>query len=386
MNKNEKNKKLGYLEGLRGIAAVIVLLHHLQLAFAQNILNELRFYFEQITDSWLLATVMHAPINLFFNGELSVFIFWVMSAFVVSIKLFDKNSKKYLVQAISKRYFRLAIPVFFSTMFAYSAMKLGLMFNQELLGVVTSNPKAWVLSYYDFEPNFLLAVKAALLDVFINIDGDNYNSVFWTMFPEFLGSIICFIIFATFGRNKYRFHIYLLLGSVTFLLEYYWVITFIIGHTLCDLHYSKNKTQLHSLIQFLFKNIKINLIILFIALIIGGFYNYYAFLYVPTSGLILYLIVKTKPVQGFLQNRFFLWLGEISFSLYLIHIPIIFSFSCYTFLNLPFDQTINAILSSILTIILCLFIAHLFTRYIDKFAIRLANRIGKNISEHFLAK
>ena len=85
------------------------------------------------------------------DGEIAVYIFWLMSAYVISINLFRKNTRNYIKSVIAKRYFRLVIPVLGSVLFAYSILTFGGMHNQ-LLGVASGNE--WLGRFYMFEPNF----------------------------------------------------------------------------------------------------------------------------------------------------------------------------------------------------------------------------------------
>ncbi|MDN5202779.1 acyltransferase [Fulvivirgaceae bacterium BMA10] len=376
------SNKLKYLEGLRGLAAIVVMLRHLQLAFAENTLIDLKLFLENSYDSWLVSHVIHASINLFFNGELAVFIFWFLSAYVISIKLFTTNDNSYLTQAFSKRYIRLAIPVLASVLVAYCLILSGLMFNRELAFNEAGNINEWLAEYYDFTPNMVSAIKIGLWDTFFGSSGEDYNPVLWTMNPELYGSLFCFIIYSIFSHNKFRFYFYFAIAIGAFILTKYWLVTFILGHILCDAQFSKTHGSAYKAFLFFFKNERLNVFYFLCLLILGGFYNYFSFYYIPISALLVITILQTKKIQTFFESNYLVWLGKISFSLYLIHFPIICSFSCFIYLNLPFDRLGKTLIVVVLTIAVSLICAHFFTKYIDNFSKLSANKFGRLVGRN----
>lgn len=116
--------KLPYIEGLRGIAALMVVLGHLSLAFYPAILSG---SFSQIHTHYAIEfLVMSSPLNLIINGNLAICIFFILSSFVLSYKFFESPCYELILSAAIRRYFRLAIPVFFSILLAYIFMRLSL--------------------------------------------------------------------------------------------------------------------------------------------------------------------------------------------------------------------------------------------------------------------
>ena len=366
--------RLAHLEGLRGIAALMVLFNHLQLMLVEDGLNDLLFFLEKKTDSYVLSHIAHGILNVLFNGEFAIYIFWFLSAYVISIKLFTKDDKSYQIRAFTKRYFRLAVPVIASVLFAYILLGLGFMYNQKIYGPESGT---WVAEYYLFDPNIFVALKSGLWNTFFNPGGSvTYNAVLWTMNPELYGSMFIFLLYGIIGNNQNRFLFYLSIAVGTFFLAKYWMLTFILGFSLCDLNYSRLSTRIHTIQSQLLKNQKINTILFVALVILGGFPNYYGFFYVGISGLIVFVILKTDRLQTFFQYRLFVWLGRISFGLYLIHLPIICSFSCFLYVFLTLDYVPKIIVVFTLSTALSLFLAHWFAKFVDQFAIRLSNQIG----------
>ena len=96
--------KIKYLEGLRGIAAIIVVFCHLR--------NTCFFEYQQYLNSLIKQSPLHIVFKTFLiksieklvDGNISVWIFWVLSSYVISIQFFKQNNEynKILISSFSK--------------------------------------------------------------------------------------------------------------------------------------------------------------------------------------------------------------------------------------------------------------------------------------------
>ena len=127
------NSKLNYLEGIRGIAALIVVVWHYVLYFYPPLANtgEMSFkeFFSYTNNEQMLMLVAETPLCLFFHGQASVRLFFVLSAFVLTYKFFKTKNYEYLSAGAIKRYFRLLGPVVFSLFITLIFIKLSLVAN-----------------------------------------------------------------------------------------------------------------------------------------------------------------------------------------------------------------------------------------------------------------
>jgi peptidoglycan/LPS O-acetylase OafA/YrhL len=86
------------------------------------------------------------------------------------------------------------------------------------------------------------------------------------------------------------------------------------------------------------------------------------------AGLVL-LAAYWPPARALLRTGFFRWLGRVSFSVYLVHVPIIDA------LDALFGSASPAV-RILLSLILALGVAELFSRFVEQPAHRLAKRVG----------
>ncbi len=80
----DRKQRLDYLDGIRGVAAFIVVIYHFVCAYVPSIATD------QYTKPLLLADT---PVNLFYNGPFAVIIFFTLSGFVVTNSAAGKADK-----------------------------------------------------------------------------------------------------------------------------------------------------------------------------------------------------------------------------------------------------------------------------------------------------
>lgn len=385
-------KKYLHFEGLRGLAALVVFLAHFRLIFYQNIDAEILTAIGFTNQS----SVRFASnlLKILYDGTLPVFIFWFMSAFVISIKLFDpvKNiNNTYLIEASVKRYFRLAIPVFVTSLICFFLLKTKQFYNIQLADY--SGPayqKEWLKKWYQFDESFFSFLKTTLVDVFASANS-NYNMVLWTMSPELLGSLLCFGLFAVLGKNKNRFIIYIAALIFMFFagiheLNYFSYFVFICGIMWCDVLHSSDQALLKNEVGKIITSKILPIILLLLGFGITGSSElthnihpaiFYFFDY-PVKAIGITLLISNS---GLLKKVFSIkpltFLGKISFALYLLHIPIMFSIGAYIFIYAGIDPLYKVgVLFFILTAMI-LSLSYLFEIIVDKWAINVSDKIGK---------
>jgi peptidoglycan/LPS O-acetylase OafA/YrhL len=83
--------------------------------------------------------------------------------------------------------------------------------------------------------------------------------------------------------------------------------------------------------------------------------------------------------RSWLEGKIILWLGQISFSLYLVHFPILFTgtFIVFKALSAHLSYGFAALSTSVIMIPITFATAHYFEKYIDRGAIAISRHIGK---------
>ena len=100
--------------------------------------------------------------------------------------------------------------------------------------------------------------------------------------------------------------------------------------------------------------------------------------------LIVYSILMSPKLSALLDHKFFIWLGKLSFSVYLLHLLMIY-LVCVPVLNLclswGYGYVVSVVLASLICLLATLGVAEVYSRYIDQLAIQLSNRLAKIILE-----
>lgn len=367
-----KNNKIAYFDGLRGLAALIVVIAH----FIQLFYPALFSLDAQLVHNMVELEISKTPFNILYNGNLSVCIFFVLSGFVLSYRFFETKQSKVIISSAIRRYFRLALPVSVSVLFVYILLLFDSFYLKNILEYTFTQLNT---DYSKFSTNFFVMSKIALFDTLFNWDS-SYNPVLWTITYELFGSFLVFSFLALFGDIQRRYVVYILL-IVLFSRTYF--LGFIFGILLSDVfvHQRSVFQNLHVLVKY---------VLLFVGLFLGS-YPYintsntiYSFLYIPAleaDNLIVYHIVGaflimitvlcSSTLQSILSSSFFLFLGRISFSLYLIHFTLLCSLSSFLFwkLHAVIGYNSSALLTFLVSIPVMFVFSHYLYKYVDVKAI-----------------
>ncbi|NIF24615.1 acyltransferase family protein [Candidatus Pantoea multigeneris] len=364
--------KISYLEGLRGLSCFIVIIDHCINSFKPD----LRYTSLSDTGGIIRRLFAWTPLNIIYSGIAPVCIFFILSGFVLSMRFNNSKSNDAIYQGVIKRYPRLIVPILIATMFMYVAFSL--------LQTMT-NFKS------DLEFSKVIA-EAIYFAPFEHIQLSNY--ALWTISFEIYGSLIVFSLLAIFGRSCYRIHFYSLIFLFLYLQSSYYSL-FIFGMILNDL-YVRNSINIPSLFR---------LFIFFIGLLLvtspypregvdlySGVYSYmkifnsnnynqlYHQLMLTGSSLIFISVLGSQLSERTLNQNIFLFLGKISFPLYILHVTIISMVAYYLHDYYEEITILMFIVATVLTIMICFALSVLFEKYIDVPAINLSNVIARKLS------
>ena len=379
-------KKITYLDGIRGLSAFVVIFHHFVLAFYPALFFGINAT-SHITGGFEIFA-SGSTLNIFYNGNFAVCIFFVLSGFVLSYKFFVQGDGEALRASAIKRYFRLLLPVVLAVCSAYFLMKFSLFYNQQAGSLAQSG---WLQGFWNFQPNFLDALNQSFVGTFI-YGAFNYDNVIWTISYEFMGAFLILGFLALFGKMKYRYFFYAAAAIVLFQTYY---LAFILGMLLSDLKVNKDAwlSKIDST-----KIIRIILVIL--GLVFGAFpsgrsvdgsmYAYLHFMdhdllpmwyHIAGAFLIMTVLLDSFRLQKIFSWQPFLWLGKVSFSMYLLHFIVLGSFSSFLFTKLfPMMSYPAAVITTfIVSLPVILLAAYFSTMYVEVGALNLSQAVYEKI-------
>jgi peptidoglycan/LPS O-acetylase OafA/YrhL len=365
------------LEGLRGVAALIVVIYHFMIAFYPNI----AFGANSLQHMRFEDNLYGSPLSVFLSGGFAVGIFFVLSGFVLSIGFFQTKDESIVKKLASKRYLRLMLPALASVIISFILLSLNFDANRDPSVAIT---QSGVAGEWNFALNFFDALRQGTFGIFFE-SVRYYNPVLWTMTYEFIGSFIVFLFLFSFGKSQYRWLVYGLLLFATFGT---WYLAIIIGTILADL-YAHNKLPLGEGRPW------IGTSLLVLGLFLGGYPfgepqgTIYSPLYIASLGvsanIAIYIsfgalltimgILSLRRVSAFFASRYISILGKYTYSLYLTHALVILTLTSTLFMLFIGSMGYNlavffAVLGSIPAIII---VTWLFERYVDAPSIKLAN-------------
>lgn len=377
-------QKLIYLEGIRGAAAFIVVLAHFFQVFLPSVFEGkgamVHFAFE--------TTASKTPLNLLFNGNFSVALFFVLSGYVLSYRFFREKENSIIYSSALRRYFRLAVPAFVSIILAYAVVRFGFGYYDDISPITRSSMR----DPYVVDPNIWTMFKEGLFNTFFTY-GNKYNPVLWTMTYELFGSFLIFIFLFLLGKLRNRYIVYPFL--IYFFLDSYYL-GFVLGLLLSDLHNSgRNWLELVN-------RPWVNLLLVTMGIYVGSFpyvsaentiysilvwnapgFSFFVFYHAIGSFFIILALLNSKSMQSLFGSKPFAYLGKVSFSLYLVHFTIILSFGSYLFMQLSSSLSYGANLAIVLptTLIFIFAVSHLMYCCIDNTTVKLlsswSNRVFK---------
>jgi peptidoglycan/LPS O-acetylase OafA/YrhL len=366
----DDTRRLQHLDGLRGIAALIVVVFHYLSAFVPTLTPD-----QTANPYWLSDT----PLAVLFNGPFAVVVFFVLSGFVVSKAA---HSHDPLPLTIVLRYFRLTIPMLFSVLIAWLLLT-AFPIEATKLASITGTP--WLSKTFNGEiPSLSQALGDSTYEVYLR-GYSRFNNAIWTMRWELIGSVAIYMVYAFIPRAAYISAAFI---AVFFLLLWkgppYYYEAFIFG-ALMQEAWTHNKMRSVA-----------PKFALMTGLILGsqsaGFSHRYGFDFLPwilrpgetegmiypiAAALVLYGCLMSVPVSRLLQLSPVLFLGRISFGTYLIHVPVLYTVVMAVAVLLwpmsPITLSIGLLIFAALSVSL----GWLMTLAVDEPALRLLSSIRK---------
>ncbi|WOJ89642.1 acyltransferase [Methylocapsa polymorpha] len=351
--------RLHILDSIRGWAAIDVLIFHVCHEVFANKLPEFGRYWISLCD-----------------GGFAVAIFFVLSGEALSHAYFVRNDVEPVRKLAIKRYVRLTIPIFASCLIVFLLMKANLVYSHEA-AVVVDRPD-WLGRFLPFEPSVGHLLSYSLIGVYFQHTTEtSYNPVLWSMSVELFGSVLVFLtLFVTRNRTQ-RWVIFALLTPFMVLFAPFFV-CFIFGMVFGELRVAGTFKRLAARPAANVLSV-VALIGVAAGLTIVPFVGLAHFAVAQRlsigAAVFLFAIYSSNWLQSLFDNRLSHVLGELSFPIYLVHVPIIVSLESFLILRLFPDGIVTrapAYFIMLVSLAASLLAARAFV-HVERFAIRASN-------------
>lgn len=323
----DNSARINALDGLRGWAALTVVVYHI------------------VWETFGSAiSAVHNPVfAIFLNRGLAVAIFFILSGDALSVAYFKTRDEKFVVGSALKRYGRLTIPVAASSLIVFFIVAFHL--NQNVQAGEIVHRSDWLGSALSGVPaSPLYFLKWALFGVYgEQKSGLSINPFLWTMHYELIGSMLVFVVLLAY---RYVVHPWLMiLGTASILAMvdggYSNYSCFLFGIWIAS---ARQSGFLQKLVETRNSQLISAAVIGFVAVVgglkrlNGGFVWEHAVCFaVP------FMIAAgvNKQAVAFLSSRVSVFLGKISFPIFLLQFPVIVSITSWAIVYAYVDGTIT---------------------------------------------
>lgn len=334
MSSSPSAPKINSLESLRGLAALSVVFAHFIFGFAPDMGAPFGW-----TADALVTNVASYPLR---SARYMVSIFFVLSGFVLARSYLLSGRPEALTSAAVRRYPRLVIPCLAAILVAHVLYANGFMYNHPAYASLKAEYSlqgwSWLDALYGAPPSLKYAFKEGTWAMFFGYDhGLSYNVNLWTMAHEFLGSFVVFGCLGVFGRGRSLLAACAVLTAVCLLNGWIHVGLFVVGMFLSEA-FRLTRVRLPLAVAVALAGVS-----LWFGghhaqgvktMPLTGFRYDHNLLYRDAAAVLAVIVSAFSPAfDRLLALRPFVFLGKISFGMYLIHVPIIASLCSWQYLT-----------------------------------------------------
>ena len=364
---SHQKHRLEFLDGLRGIAALVVVFYHFSCAFIPSIVPD------QYQKPFLVADT---PVNILYNGPFAVIIFFTLSGFVVASSAAVKTDN--IAITLLTRYIRLSFPATMSIVFAWLLLQC---FPSEMEKLSRLLPHPWLrFTWQTPIPSLGAAIGDGLYGIFRT--GESlFNNVLWTMRLELIGSCVIYLFY---WLPTERFRVQCLACGIVILSLTHNIIYigFALGALLREVYVAGRLPK------------TLPTVAVIVGCILGsvgtGFYGRTGLPHIPSSlmpgnrdgiiypiaaAMIVYGCLASTALQRLLSSAGPRLLGRLSFSLYLYHVPLLYTIFALLYVILAPVSAIGIAAMLLLFTSTSIILSYLGTLFIDEPVLRLNKTI-----------
>lgn len=338
-----------FLDGLRGWAALAVLVYHV---FIDG-LPANAFMADRVFWSKVFAV----------NGTLAVCVFFVVSGFSLSIRYLTTGDARGLARIAAGRYLRLAIPIFAICAATYALIAFG------LIGPANLRP-APLDMFLRFTPTPDSLFGFALFKAFFAYSSaESYDPPLWTMSYEFFGSFMVFAVLVLARAWPARSVVFGTLFVLLMVGQSFYAL-FLGGILIADLFIRVERGPATN---------RSGAVLCAGGIALGLYVSpWFETVHIAVAMLLVAGVAFCAPVRGLFENRLAVFLGWISYPLYLVQAPVIYAFSVGglgTLSTLGFDHGAQRWIVGAVTIPVAIVCAVAFCP-INDLAVKLSRKFG----------
>jgi peptidoglycan/LPS O-acetylase OafA/YrhL len=387
VTRTETRGRVDFLDGLRGLAAFLVVISHCASAMFPAVAFG-------TTASGNQHVLYAAPIlNLPFQGGFMVCLFYVLSGLALSYHTLSRRSRAPAVSGAVRRYPRLMVPVLAGTLLGALLLRLSLEPVRQA-SLVTGS--VWWFRYRQFDPPLGDALYSGTIGVF-RTSYSAYDPPLWTMHNEFLGSLLVFAVLLVLPRRWLRVVAYCVVAVLS---RGGYMTAFVAGMAICEAWIVLGDRPRRWMALLVPLGLY-GLVLASTPIAGANRPDFYVDLLPQIFGrdrldqriaaqvigatLILAALVALKPLQRPFRTRPLLFLGRISFALYIVHFLVLNSIGAGIVWKLRDATNITAVklFASATVIVVSIGAAWLFTRLVDEPTLAVLSRGYKGLEQWF---
>ncbi len=390
--------RIAYLESIRGLAALQVLLLHFFAAFAPDLVYALP------AGAAIAGAIHLSPLYFLYDGYSAVYIFFALSGYVLT-RSFERNPVN-PPSLVLGRVIRLGLPAMAAVLVAAFVM---LVFGKPNVAAGELSGSGWFASQWSTGVSLFAVIRDGTANaLFLGYSGlpgvaflapwqqpieQSFVVPLWTLSIEFYGSIIVLALCWCVRRSRLLWWTVVLLGAAFTIRSAY--ICFIVGHLLASFERAERPAPASRLLPVFSVLFGVFICVLAEAWqpewlrVLCAYPTYLLFpgqfapMQQKTLGAILVLIglIEQQAARDFLSRPWLVAGSRLSFPIYLIHWPILLGPAAALFLALNgVIGTELARLGAIVAGICFAFAASTFFLPIDRYALELSRRLRKRMS------
>jgi peptidoglycan/LPS O-acetylase OafA/YrhL len=391
--------RIAYLESIRGLAALQVLLLHFFGAFAPDLVVSLP------VGATVAGYIHLSPLYFLYDGYSAVYIFFALSGYVLT-RSFERHVAQPASQILA-RAIRLGLPAIAATLVAAAVM---LMFGKPNVPAGDLSGSTWFASQWNTDVSILSVIRDGTINaLFLGYRGlpgvafletwqqpveQSFIAPLWTLSIEFYGSMIVLGLCWCARRSRALWWSVVLLGAIFTIRSAY--ICFFIGHLLATFDRAERPAPVSKLLPMFSVMFGVFLCVLaevwqpqWLRSLCADptyllFPGQFAPMQLKTYGAILVLvgIIDLQVARNFLSRPWLVARSRLSFPLYLIHWPILFGPAAALFLLLNGIVGIELARLCAIVVGICLaFVCSMFFLGVDRRALELSRELRKRMSE-----